>query len=40
MIREKVGEVLLTNKKYSKNWHKDIDKFYLENSIGWEVSNC
>jgi len=28
----------LENKKYSKNWHKDIDKFYLENSIGWELA--
>ncbi|MDC0940665.1 PBP1A family penicillin-binding protein, partial [Candidatus Pelagibacter sp.] len=28
----------LANKKYSKNWNKDIDKFYLENSIGWELA--
>jgi penicillin-binding protein 1A len=28
----------LANKKYLKNWNKDINKFYLENSIGWELA--
>ena len=28
----------LTNKKYSKNWNKDIDKFNLEDSINWELA--
>ena len=28
----------LANKKYSQNWNKDIDKFYLEDSIGWELA--
>jgi len=28
----------LANKKYFKNWNKDINKFYLENSIGWELA--
>ncbi len=28
----------LDNKKYSKNWNKDLDKFYLEDSIGWKLA--
>ena len=28
----------LTNKKYSKNWNKNLDKFYLEDSISWELA--
>ena len=28
----------LTNRKYSKNWNKNLDKFYLEDSISWELA--
>ena len=28
----------LTNKKYSKKWFKDLDKFNLEKSINWELA--
>ena len=28
----------LTNKKNHKNWKKDLYKFYLENSLGWELA--
>tara|TARA_B100000989_G_scaffold78461_1_gene55843 strand:- start:825 stop:3161 length:2337 start_codon:yes stop_codon:yes gene_type:complete len=28
----------LTNKKSHKNWKKDLSKFYLENSLGWELA--
>ena len=28
----------LTNKKKSKNWKKDLDKFKLEKSIGWNIA--
>ena len=28
----------LTNKKNSKNWKKDLDKFKLERSIGWDIA--
>ena len=28
----------LTNKKNSKNWKKDLDKFKLEKSIGWNIA--
>ena len=28
----------LTNKKYSKNWNKDLKKFNLEKSISWELA--
>ena len=28
----------LANKKYSKNWNKNLDKFYLEDSISWELA--
>jgi len=28
----------LKNKKYSKNWNKNLDKFKLENSINWEIA--
>ena len=28
----------LTNKKSLKNWKKDLSKYYLENSIGWELA--
>ena len=28
----------LTNKKNSKNWKKDLDKFKLEQSIGWNLA--
>ena len=28
----------LTNKKSLKNWKKDLSKFYLENSLGWELA--
>tara|TARA_Y100000590_G_scaffold327190_1_gene371449 strand:+ start:1022 stop:3364 length:2343 start_codon:yes stop_codon:yes gene_type:complete len=28
----------LTNKKYTKDWYKDLDKFKLEKSIGWELA--
>jgi penicillin-binding protein 1A len=28
----------LANKKYSKNWNKDIDKLYLEESINWKLA--
>jgi penicillin-binding protein 1A len=38
MIKEKVGEDLLTNKKYSKNWNKNLEKFNLEKSINWKLA--
>jgi len=28
----------LTNRKNSKNWKKNLDKFHLEKSIGWEIA--
>ena len=28
----------LTNKKYSKNWSKDLKNLKLENSIGWQLA--
>ena len=28
----------LKNKKYSKNWNKNLDKFKLENSINWKIA--
>ena len=28
----------LTNKKYSKNWNKNLDKFNLEDSISWKLA--
>ena len=28
----------IANKKYSKNWSKDLDKFKLENSINWNLA--
>ena len=28
----------LTNKKITKNWIKDLKKFRLENSIGWQLA--
>ena len=28
----------LTNKKYSKNWNQNLDKFYLEDSISWKLA--
>jgi penicillin-binding protein 1A len=28
----------LTNKEYSENWNKDLEKFDLENSINWEIA--
>jgi len=28
----------ITNRKYSKNWNKNLDKFYLEDSISWELA--
>ena len=28
----------ITNRKYSKNWFKDLDKFYLEKSINWNLA--
>ncbi len=28
----------LINKKISKNWNKNLDKFKLEKSLGWEIS--
>ena len=28
----------LTNKKYSKNWNKDLVKYNLESSIGWKLA--
>ena len=28
----------LANKKTTKGWNKDIKKFYLEKSIGWEMA--
>ena len=28
----------LANKKYSKNWNKNLDNFYLEDSISWELA--
>jgi penicillin-binding protein 1A len=28
----------LANKKYSENWNKDLDKFYLEDSISWKLA--
>jgi len=28
----------LTNKDYSNNWHKNLEKFDLENSINWEMA--
>ena len=28
----------LANKKYTNGWNKDINKFYLEDSIGWELA--
>ncbi len=28
----------LLNKKYNKNWYKDLDKYKLENSINWKLA--
>ncbi len=28
----------LANKKISKNWNKDLDKYKLEKSLGWEIA--
>ena len=28
----------LTNKGYSKNWNKNLEKFNLENSVNWEIA--
>ena len=28
----------LTNKDYSKNWNKNLEKFHLEDSINWEIA--
>src|SRR6056300_1273222 len=28
----------LANKKYSENWNKDLNKFYLEDSISWKLA--
>ena len=28
----------LTNKTYNSNWNKDLNKFYLENSIQWKLA--
>ena len=28
----------LANKKYNKNWFKDLSKYNLENSIKWELA--
>ena len=28
----------LANKRYSKDWNKNLDKFYLEDSINWELA--
>ena len=28
----------LTNKKYTKNWHKDLEKFKLEKTIDWDLA--
>ncbi|MDC0445316.1 PBP1A family penicillin-binding protein [Candidatus Pelagibacter sp.] len=28
----------LTNRRYSKNWNQDLDKFYLEDSISWKLA--
>ena len=28
----------LTNRKYSKNWNQNLDKFYLEDSISWKLA--
>src|SRR5210317_759113 len=28
----------LANKKYSENWNKDLNKFYLEDSINWKLA--
>ena len=28
----------LINKKISKNWNKNLDKFKLEKSLGWEIA--
>ncbi len=28
----------LTNKDYSKNWYKNLEKFYLEDSINWQIA--
>jgi penicillin-binding protein 1A len=29
---------VLANKKYSKNWYKDLDKFKLEKTIDWKIA--
>ena len=28
----------LTNRNYSKNWNKNLEKFYLESSINWDIA--
>ena len=28
----------IQNKKYSKNWYKNLEKYQLEKSIGWEIA--
>ena len=28
----------LTNKKYTKDWHKDLEKFKLEKTIDWDLA--
>ncbi len=29
---------ILTNKKYNNNWNKNLEKYELEKSIGWEIA--
>ena len=36
--RRKGWRGALTNKKNSKNWKKNLDKFKLEKSIGWDIA--
>ena len=36
--RRKGWKGALTNKKNSKNWKKNLDKFKLEKSIGWDIA--
>ena len=39
MTKEKAGEVHLTNRDYNKKWNINLDRFKLENSINWKLSN-
>ena len=39
MIKEKDGVDQLDNRK-NKDWYKNLDKFKLEKTIGWQISYC